>query len=162
MPVRTTLADLPPVVENHIRQGVESSHIVAASRHSTVGAQFTPVIAASDGFDALDSKVLVVPNPWKDDGLHSFGGQGDNNKRLRFTNLPRLARISIYTAAGDLLMEVVHDGTRNAQHTAEVSWSQRARSGTSFAAPGIYFFAVESLVSGHQDKVQTGSFLIIQ
>ncbi len=162
IPVPTTLADLPAVVQNHIKKGVESSHLVATSRHNTQGGQFTPVIAASDGFDGLEQKVLVVPNPWKDDGLHSFGSPGDNNKRMRFTNLPRMARISIFTAAGDLVMEIVHDGTRNAQHTAEVSWSQRARSGTSYAAPGIYFFAVESLVSGHTDKVQTGSFLIIQ
>ena len=162
MPVPTTLADLPPVVQNHIREGTESSHIVTAARHNTSGGRFTPVVAASDGFDALDEKVFVVPNPWKDDGLHSFGAQGDNNKRMRFTNLPRLARISIFTAAGDLVMEIVHDGTRGDQHTAEVSWSQRSRSGTSYASPGIYFFAVESLVPGQEGKVQTGSFLIIQ
>ena len=162
-PVPTTLADLSPVVQKHIRAGTQASHITNAARHKTDGSSFAPVIAASADFDALAKKVLVVPNPWKDDGVHSFGSMGDNNKRMRFTNLPRLARISIFNSAGDLVMEVVHDGvTGKAQHTAEVSWSQNARSGVSLAAPGIYFYAVESLVPGHDGKVQTGGFMIIQ
>ena len=161
-PVPTTLADLPDIVQKHVKEGVAAMHTLDAARHDNGGRGFNPVIAASDNFDALESTVLVVPNPWKDDGIHSFGNMGDNNQRMRFTNLPRLAKISIYTAGGDLVVRLVHDGTRLAQHTAEVNWGQRTRSGTSYAPAGVFFFAVESLVPGHEGKVQTGSFVVIK
>ena len=162
VPIKATLADLPKVVQGHMTKGLESSHLVEASRHRTDGQSFSPFIAASDAADRLERKVIVVPNPWKDDGVHSFGAQGDNNTNLRFTNIPRLCRITIYNSAGDIMHQIVHNGTLRAQHSAELSWGQNTWTGSSIIPAGVYFFSVESLVSGSMGKVQRGSFIVIK
>ncbi|GEM_PF-705471 len=162
VPVKVKLADLPKVVQGHMTKGLEGSHLVEAARHRTDGRSFSPFIAASDPADRLERKVIVVPNPWKDDGVHSFGAQGDNNRNLRFTNVPRMARITIYNAAGDIMHQIVHNGTLSAQHAAELTWGQNTWTGASVIPAGAYFFSVESLVPGSIGKVQRGSFIVIK
>lgn len=162
VPIKVKLTDLPKVVQGHVTKGLESSHLVEASRHRTDGQSFSPFIAASDAADRLEKKVIVVPNPWKDDGVHSYGAQGDNNTNLRFTNIPRLARITIYNAAGDIMHQIVYNGTLLKQHAAELTWGQNTWTGASIIPAGVYFFSVESLVPGSEGKVQRGSFIVIK
>ncbi len=165
-PVPTTLADLPAIVQRHVKAGVSASYIVDPARSSQEGRQFPAVIAASAASDALQNRVKMVPNPWRDDGIHNFGPLGSNNRRVRFINLPRMARVSIYNAAGDLQTRIVHQGAAGTSHSAEMEWDLRPFSGvgSSGVPPGMYFFVVESLVPGEFEKrkVQTGSFMVIQ
>ncbi len=111
-------------------------------------------------------KVSVVPNPYRTDRdytLESGGYEGpagewdENQRKVKFINLPEVCTIRIFSLAGDLIRTINHDG-RNAGGFARgdtdvtlVSQSNRA------LASGIYIFTVES-----EYGTQTGKFVIIR
>ena len=114
----------------------------------------SPKIPATDTKDNFGDEILVVPNPYRDDGTHRYPG----SRKIRFTNIPRKAQIKIYSPSGDLIWTINHDSP-----LGEAEWNQAPRS---FARPevqsGIYFYSVESLVGSSQGEMRFGSFVIIK
>jgi hypothetical protein len=110
-------------------------------------------------------KVSVVPNPYRTDQdykLENGGYEGltsrwtENERRIKFINLPEKCTIRIFSLAGDLVRTVRHDGgggtfPRGDEDVLLVSETNRA------LASGIYIFTVESDLG-----VQTGKFVIIR
>jgi hypothetical protein len=110
-------------------------------------------------------KVSVVPNPYRTDQdykLENGGYEGltskwtENERRIKFINLPEKCTIRIFSLSGDLVRTVQHDGgggafPRGDANVLLVSESNRA------LASGIYVFTVESNLG-----VQTGKFVIIR
>jgi len=62
--------------------------------------------------------IYVIPNPYigrsKFDGRREGDNKGDKSRRLWFVNLPERCKIRIYTLAGDLVQELDHDGSYQA------------------------------------------------
>ena len=78
--------------------------------------------------------VKVVPNPYR--GTAEWEKQYED--RIKFTNLPPVAKISIFSMSGDLVQELDHnDGT------AEEYWDLITRNNQSVVS-GLYVFVVEA------------------
>jgi hypothetical protein len=80
-------------------------------------------------------QVLVVPNPYRGHESWDQPGQGE----VHFTNLPAQSKIRIYTIAGDLVRELMHNDKVNDFER----WDLKNASGN-LVASGIYIFRVES------------------
>jgi hypothetical protein len=112
-------------------------------------------------------RVAVVPNPYRTDQNYTFESGGyeglsgewdENQRRVKFINLPEVCTIRVFSLAGDLVREIHHDGrgqvggfSRGDVEVPLVSESNRA------LASGIYLFTVESAFG-----IQTGKFVIIR
>ena len=123
------------------------------------------------------SGVTVYPNPYKVEAAWD-AGRLVRDHYLWFANLPRRARLSIYTLAGDLVYATDFDGATYDgssarglyDRTADVGTPPPALSGASFAwdlitrqgqaaASGLYLDAVKDLDKG---TVERGKFLIVK
>jgi hypothetical protein len=93
-------------------------------------------VASPPAPDALN--VSVFPNPFRE--VSGFPDPPDANS-IVFNNLPARATIRIYTASGELLRVLEHDDPNSGQETWDQLSTARQR-----AAPGIYFYTVESPV----------------
>jgi hypothetical protein len=105
------------------------------------------------------SNIYVVPNPFKQvSGLLDPGEE----KRLAFVNIPSRCTIRIYTVAGELVQTIPHEGF------GEETWGSSTGNNymlTRFAMnvmPGVYYYYIESHVSGHEGESATGKFVIIK
>ncbi|HCV43119.1 MAG TPA: hypothetical protein DGH68_06515 [Bacteroidetes bacterium] len=111
-------------------------------------------------------KVSVVPNPYRTDQNYTYENAGfegrasvwdENDRKVKFINLPAKCTIRIFSLAGDLVRTVEHDGNVGTafpfgdENVPLVSESNRA------LASGIYLYTVESDLG-----VQTGKFVIIR
>ena len=111
---------------------------------------------------ASGANIYVFPNPATRDALAEFQQMDpDENDptgvRVSFSNLP-MARntIKIYTASGDHVQTIVHDGTNGVGHT---SWNLMSRNGQEVVS-GVYLYAVQSDDSRFEDFV--GKFVVIR
>jgi len=85
----------------------------------------------------LDS-IKVVPNPYK---ASSKFNETSDSRRIRFTNLPTQAQISIYTIAGEHVTTFEH----SEQFDGNAWWNLRtgnSQQGPEIA-PGLYIYAIE-------------------
>jgi hypothetical protein len=101
----------------------------------------TPQQRAAEGVN-----IYVYPNPATREALAEMQQQpptGDDPTGVRviFNNLPRARNvIRIYTASGDLVQTLQHDGLRDVGAT---SWNLMSRNGQEVVS-GIYLYAVQS------------------
>jgi hypothetical protein len=121
--------------------------------------------------------VTVYPNPYKVEAAWD-AGRLVRDHYLWFANLPRRARLTIYTLAGDLVYATDFDGSTYDgssarglyDRTADVGTPPPALSGASFAwdlitkegqaaASGLYLYAVKDLDTG---AIERGKFLIVK
>jgi hypothetical protein len=108
-------------------------------------------VASAGGFHAW-----VVPNPYRGaagwDRPQVYGDA--QTSHIDFFGLPRSrSTIKIWTAAGDLVAQIVHDGSAG---DGQASWNLVSRNGQDIES-GIYLFTVESPVGR-----QTGKFVVIR
>jgi len=113
-----------------------------------------PYIPSTAASDQLQQKVIVVPNPYKEDGAHAYQSKGV----IRFLNIPRKCKISIYTVAGELMAEINHDNPTR----GEATWAQTTIDNIGNAASGTYFFVVESQVPETLKQIKRGMFMIVK
>jgi len=106
--------------------------------------------------------IYVYPNPATRDALAEYQQLFPNNEdptgvRVTFTNLP-MARntIKIYTASGDLVQTISHDGTGGSGH---VSWNLMSRNGQEIVS-GVYLYSVESDDDRFENFV--GKFVVVR
>jgi hypothetical protein len=151
-----TFANLPAYAANNLGNGLESS---SGSPESKTLREFRPLLPGNTAADNLSIPVRVVPNPFKLDQVHAYG----RTRNIRFTNIPRRAKISIFSISGDLITEIIHDDPTTTppgiDNPAEVTWTQGSRSGLGVIAPGMYFYVVEALDS---NKSVDGTFMIVR
>ncbi|MCB1182721.1 hypothetical protein KDM41_04755 [bacterium] len=94
----------------------------------------------------LGVNIYVYPNPATREALAEFQHQPPSRSdptgvRVMFNNLPAAHnRITIYTASGDLVATVEHDGTGG---DGDASWNLMSRNGQEVVS-GVYLFAVHS------------------
>lgn len=128
--------------KNHYRESLESS---VFDNMKTVTAPYSTVVK---------NKISVVPNPYRTDGNYNSGinwenpnNWTENNRRLRFINLPEKCIIRIFTLNGEPIKTIEHlsafDNWQN--------WDLRTESGRSVSS-GIYIYTVESSTIKFTDK----------
>ena len=111
---------------------------------------------------AMGANIYLYPNPVTRDALGEFDQQHptiDNPTGMQvvFANLPQAHNtITIYTASGDLVQTIEHDGTGAAGGSA--AWNLISRNGQEVNS-GIYFFVVKSDRADFEDVV--GRFVVI-
>ncbi len=111
--------------------------------------------------DAMGANIYLYPNPVTRDALDIFDPQfptagNPTGKQVVFANLPRAHNtIQIFTASGDLVETIEHDGTDG---SGAAGWNMISRNGQEIAS-GIYFFVVKSDQAGFDDVV--GRFVVV-
>ncbi len=116
----------------------------------------------------------VYPNPYYVNA--AWDGAGERNRKIYFYNLPGRCEIRIYTLAGDVVADLLHDAAT--YDGSNIEWFRRfggidvppTFSGGEHAwdliskfdqaiATGLYLFSVKDLASG---DIKTGKFLVIK
>ena len=150
-------------------QGDPSSGVTPLQSR-TVLARVVPGTPPSPG----GKKVGVYPNPYYVNA--AWDAPGERTRKLYFYNLPRHAEVRIYTLAGDVVAEFVHDG--QTYNGSDLEWFRRFGGSdvpVEFAggehawdlvtkfdqalATGLYLFSVKDRESG---GTQVGKFMIIK
>jgi len=108
------------------------------------------------------ANIYVYPNPATRESLAEFqqyfpDKDDPTGVRVSFANLPRdLNRIRIYTAAGDLVTEFLHDGRDG---YGQATWNLVSDRGQEVVS-GVYLYSVESAGGQFEDFV--GKFVVIR
>ena len=118
-----------------------------------------PNVPSSPLFDQFAEKVKVVPNPFRiDDPQRTY----KDRQGIRFTNLPKRARIDIYDVTGQRIWTWFHDSITSGESTYLQLTEGRPSTFGEAMVPGIYFWQVTSLMQESMKKTQQGTFLIIK
>jgi len=131
-------------------------------------------IAGTDTVLYASKAVGVYPNPYYVNAV--WDGSGERNRKIYFYNLPPRCEIRIYTLAGDVVDDILHDATTYDGN--DIEWFQRFGgvgvpaqfSGGEHAwdlitkfdqaiATGLYLFSVRDNDTG---DIRTGKFLVIK
>ena len=121
-----------------------------------------PVSQTAEMRAQLGSNIYVFPNPATREALAEFQKQPPSlndptGERIMFTNLPAAVNtITIYTASGDLVQTIFHDGHNDG---GSVSWNLVSRNGQEVVS-GIYLYLVRSDDSRFKDF--QGYFTVIR
>jgi len=127
--------------------------------HVTIPAPVAQTITMREKFGP---NIYVFPNPATTEALAEFQKQPPSHndptgERIMFVNLPAANNIiSIFTASGDLVQKVSHDGHNNG---GSVSWNLISRNGQEVVS-GIYLYIVKSDDSRFGDF--QGRFVVIR
>jgi len=130
-----------------------------------------PGTPANENFGDDDFPVGVYPNPYKVNA--AWDGPNEGDRKLYFYNLPSKAEVRIYTIAGDIVAEFLHDSDT---YNGDISWfnnfsdDPRVLPGGEHAwdlqseanqilTTGLYLFTVKDLASG---KIEKGKLTIIK
>ena len=108
----------------------------------------TPVYTSGAAMANVED-VIVVPNPYR--GSERWDEPG--NGRVQFQNLPAVARVRVYTVAGDL----VRDLSKNDAASGNLDWNLTNADGQQVSS-GIYLYHVES----GEGFVAKGNFVVIR
>lgn len=122
-----------------------------------------------------DAEIGVYPNPYY---VRAYweGSGGERNRKIIFYNLPARCEIRIYTLAGDIVAEFLHDAS--IYDGTDIEWFRKFEtirekiqfSGGEHAwdliskhdqpiATGLYLFSVKNLETG---DIKIGKFLVIK
>jgi hypothetical protein len=108
------------------------------------------------------ANIYVFPNPATRDALEEFqelnpNGDDPTGVRVSFSNLPMARnKIKVFTASGDLVQTIEHDGTGGIGHK---SWNLMSRNGQEIVS-GIYLYSVQSDDDRFDDFI--GKFVVIR
>ncbi len=106
--------------------------------------------------------IYVYPNPATRDALARFqelkpNGDDPTGVRVAFTNLPAARNtIKIYTASGDLVQVIYHNGLTGIGHS---SWNLMSRNGQEVVS-GVYLYTVQADDGRFDDFV--GKFVVVR
>jgi hypothetical protein len=109
---------------------------------------------ASQDHASLLNRIRVVPNPYVTAAEFEAplppgvtGGRGE--RRVDFTNLPAGSTVKVFTARGEHLITLQHDGNIE---NGTVSWNLKTKENLDIAY-GIYFYVVESSIGTKTGKI---------
>jgi hypothetical protein len=151
-------------------RGDSASGIVSLQSKTEIRRVVPGTPATSDA----NKQIGVYPNPYYVNAV--WDGNGERNRKIYFCNLPKRCEIRIYTLAGDVVADLLHDAAT--YDGSNIGWfRQFGNSGTApqFAggehawdlitkfdqaiATGLYLFSVKDTETG---DIRTGKFLVIK
>jgi hypothetical protein len=126
----------------------------------------------NDGFENGDP--FVYPNPYYAGASWEGSSTFEEDRKIMFANLPGKSEVRIYTVAGDLVDQFIHDQAYNGDDIrwfgtysdtaatrfsgGEHAWDLLSKD-SQIIARGIYLFSVKDLSSG---KIFKGKFVVIK
>jgi hypothetical protein len=116
-------------------------------------AQFTfqgSTFSANVTSDSMLERVHTVPDPYYVTNSLEFT---QNNKQLKFVNVPMRAIVRIYSVSGVLVRVLTQDDPTGG---GEVAWNLRNRN-NQFVASGVYFYHIET----PDGKKKVGRFTVV-
>ena len=131
------------------------------------GSSFQSAVAGAAAQTAQEREqygvnIYVFPNPATREALAEYqelfpNGDDPTGVRVTFTNLP-MARnsVKIFTASGDLVQSLSHDGQDGSGH---ISWNLMSRNGQEIIS-GVYLYSVQSDDDQFEDFV--GKFVVVR
>jgi len=146
----------------------DSAMGVSSLESKTVLARVIPGTVPNDG----TKKVGVYPNPYYVSAIWDAGGE--RTRKIYFYNLPKRCEVTIYTLAGDVVADFLHDAAT--YNGSDIKWFQQfGGDDVQFAggehawdlitkfdqaiATGLYLFSVKDVET---DETQVGKFLVIK
>ncbi|HET6272924.1 MAG TPA: hypothetical protein VFG32_08085 [Bacteroidota bacterium] len=118
--------------------------------------EFTTVLPRIDNAVATNEleRIRVVPNPYVtassfEPGLPPGITSGRGQRKIDFIHLPIGASIKIFTARGDHVITLYHEGNIE---DGTVSWNLKTKENLDIAY-GVYFYVVESPVGNKTGKI---------
>jgi hypothetical protein len=156
---------------DHIRvfqDGVLIGYAAGLAGDPSSGFVYTvPQSESQSSWDYDEAEVYVVPNPATSASMAPWALEPNNDDptglKVEFRHLPAArCTIRVYTLAGDLVKEIVHDqtaaiATGDFASTGSAAWDLVSRNGQDVAS-GVYVFSVEA--DGFDRKV--GKFIVIR
>ncbi|MBT7042975.1 MAG: hypothetical protein HN920_05490, partial [Candidatus Marinimicrobia bacterium] len=102
------------------------------------------------------NKVKVVPNPYI---VRSNFKESEFLRRIRFTNLPNVCKIKIFTLSGEFVNELDH----NSDTEGNEWWDLRSINNQE-VSPGLYLYYIEQFNPATHKKIadQVGKFAIVR
>jgi len=97
-----------------------------------------------------------VPNPYR---ARSNFKESKFERKIRFTNLPRKCKISIFSLTGELIFEINH----NNQFSGNEWWDLRTINNQEIA-PGLYLYHIQNIDSNNGKSIDeiVGKFAVIR
>ena len=135
---------------------IDTTVIINSDFYETAidSSEIVRLLPGSPPTDNLET-VAVVPNPYK---VRAEWEPGDGSRLLRFIRVPDKATIRIFTAAGELIRELVADKAASpGGEIGDVPWNLRNGSGNPVVS-GIYLYQVETV----DGRTRRGKFVIIK
>jgi hypothetical protein len=143
------------------------------SLESAINENITYAVPGKTVSAEQDRKIYVYPNPYRASAL--WDGFGTRERLIWFANLPARATIRIYTLAGDLIDEILHEATtydgsdislldqQTKSRVTEFSggehaWDMISRNDQAIAT-GLYLYTVKDEDSG---TIYSGKFVVIK
>ena len=105
-------------------------------------AEIARVSGSTDALEESIESIGVVPNPYRGRSAYETGNE---DRRVRFTNMPQTAVIRIYTVSGTLIRTLYKDGP-----SVSLDWNLTTDSNLPVAS-GMYFIHVD--IPGVGEKV---------
>jgi hypothetical protein len=112
--------------------------------------------------EQMGMNIYVFPNPATREALAQFqqqppSGEDPTGERIMFNNLPAAQNtIIIFTASGDVVQTIEHDGTNDG---GAVTWNLMSRNGQEVVS-GIYLYTVKTNDSSFEDF--HGRFVLVR
>lgn len=108
-------------------------------------------LSGSARVDSLALQAYACPNPYRFDGLYAEQGYENRSgseasqlsRRIRFANLPKECRISIYSLDGDLIESIDHSFPDGGPLASVAEWNLISRNRQEVVS-GLYYFTVEA------------------
>ncbi len=123
-------------------------------------------------------EIGVFPNPYYAGAAWDAQQNSERGRKIYFYNVPRHARITVFSVAGDKIYSTIHDADNGQRQNQgqNIKWFEQTNSsnalissglhawdiiseGDQAVASGLYFVNVEDLDSG---KVKIGKFIILK
>ena len=113
--------------------------------------------------DILQNDIKVVPNPYI---VSSMFNETEYKKVLRFTNLPKKCKVTIYTISGEEVVSFSKPGDNNRADCGESDsgscyWDLRS-SNNQVIAPGLYIYTVEDKSKKNKGGKFIGKFAVVR
>lgn len=135
-------------------------------------ANYERIVPGTPAVEDENIEIGVYPNPYYANAV--WDGSSERLRKIYFYNLPAECEIIIYTLAGDIVKNIIHDASSNGSDTrwfqnyasdgkqqfagGEHAWDLVTDNDQAIAT-GLYLFTVKNSKTG---DIKTGKFLIVK
>tara|TARA_Y100001970_G_scaffold289989_1_gene422057 strand:- start:20 stop:3643 length:3624 start_codon:yes stop_codon:yes gene_type:complete len=138
-------------------------HIETGKGTSVNDKNFITVKPGPQASETLGNDIKVVPNPYI---VSSMYNETEYRRQIRFTNLPKSCKVTIYTVSGEKVVSFDKGQYNNHadcgdEFSGSCFWDMRSVNNQE-VAPGLYIFTVEDTSEGNENNKFVGKFAVVR
>ena len=138
-------------------------HIETGKGTSINDKNFITIKPGPQASETLGNDIKVVPNPYIASSIYN---ETEYRRQIRFTNLPKNCKITIYTVSGERVVSFDKPGLNNHaecgdEFSGSCFWDMRTVNNQE-VAPGLYIFTVEDTSDGNEANKFVGKFAVVR